>query len=565
MQKTAYPLVLFSLFALSLVADRLAADGPGDPELSRKVDEVFAPWDSTSSPGCALSVIRDGQTIYARGYGMANLEHGLAITPRTIFRIGSTSKQFAAAAIALLAEQGALSLDDDVRQHVPELPEYEAPMTVRHLIHHTSGLRDYLGLMRFSGKRDADYYTNEEVLAKLARQKALNFAPGDRHLYSNSGYFLLSVIVERASGKTLRQFAAEHIFSPLGMRHSHFHDDHREIVPQRATGYSRTADGGFEISQTTLEMVGDGGVFTSVEDLYRWDQNFYHNRLGKGGPQLVELLLTPGRLTGGEALTYAFGLGVSEYKGLLKVAHGGAFVGYRAEMIRFPEEKLSVICLCNLAQTNPSRLAQQVADIYLADKLEVAAPPPEALAVDEAGVEVAAESLARFAGTYFYRPEGRLRTIEVRDGQLFYLRGQGPTSGLKPLADNLFRMLDVSVKIDVRFEAASGGSDPDMVVTVSDGEPNVYTRVDPDECPKDELVRYAGLFYSEELDATYEISAGDKGLVVQLGSEEVELIPAAPDVFAGPFVLEFSRDTAGRVTSFALAAGRVRGIGFERR
>lgn len=361
---------LVSTFLVLVLAQGACGDADADPELMRRVDEIFAEWDSTSSPGCALSVIRDGEVALSRGYGMANLEHDLAITPRTVFRIGSTSKQFSAAAVVLLVEQGELSLDDDVRKYVPELPEHDRPVTVRHLVHHTSGMRDYLALMSRAGKREADYYTNEEVIEALSRQKVLDFTPGDEHRYSNSGYFLLSVIVERASGQSLREFAGEHIFRPLGMRHTHFHDDHRFIVKNRADGYRKTGDGGFEISKTTLEMVGDGGVFTSVEDLYSWDQNFYDNKLGKGGPELIEQLLTPGSLNGGEKLTYAFGLEVIDYKGLRKVAHGGAFVGYRAELIRFPDEKLSVICLCNLAQTNPRRLAQQVADVYLADKLK---------------------------------------------------------------------------------------------------------------------------------------------------------------------------------------------------
>ena len=551
MSKLEY-LLLSSL--LLCIACGVFADAAQDRELTRKVDEVFAEWDTTSSPGCALSVIRASEVIYARGYGMANLEHGLAITPRTVFRIGSTSKQFAATAIALLAEQGKLSLDDDVRKHVPELPEYEASVTVRHLIHHTSGLRDYLGLMRLSGKGEADYYTNDEVIAKLARQKALNFTPGDEYLYSNSGYFLLSVIVERVSGKSLRDFADEHLFGPLDMHHSHFHDDHRRIVAHRADGYRRTADGGFGIDKTTLEMVGQGGVFTSVEDLYHWDQNFYGNRLGKGSPELIELLYTPGVLNDGERLTYAFGLSVTKYRGLRKVAHNGAFAGYRAEMIRFPDEELSVICLCNLAQTHPSRLAQQVADIYLADKLKAFAPAPE----------IAADKLARLAGSYFCRPKGLLHRIEVRDGELYYVRQSGNATGLRPLTEEHFRGRDVPIKLDVYFKLPEGGTEPGMVVTINDADPSVFERIDPVSYTGDKLAQYAGLFYSEELDVTYEVSVGDGSLIVKLGTDGIEITPAVPDVFTGRSMLEFSRDAAGRVTSFSITSGRVRGIDFRR-
>jgi CubicO group peptidase (beta-lactamase class C family) len=277
---------------------------------------------------------------------MANLEHNIPISSTTVFRIASTSKQFTATCVILLAEQGKLSLNDDVRKYLSEMPEYESPITIRHLIHHTSGIRDYLELIELAGMSDHDYYTDEEALEMLTRQKELNFKPGDEYLYSNSGYLLLSIIVQRGSGKSLHEFAEEHIFKPLGMRNTHFHDDHRMIVKNRAAGYSPRENDGYQIRMTTLDIVGDGGVFTTIEDLFLWDQNFYHNRLGE--KNLISQLLTPGMLNNGEKLNYAFGLAVSDYRGLRLISHGGSFAGFRAQMIRFPEQKLSVICLANL-------------------------------------------------------------------------------------------------------------------------------------------------------------------------------------------------------------------------
>lgn len=335
--------------------------------LEAQVDSLFSDWDRPDSPGCALGVIMDGELIYARGYGMADLEHGIPITPRSVFRIGSTSKQFTALCILLLEEEGKLSLDDDIHIFFPEMPAYPAPVTVRQLIHHTSGVRDYLTLMSLAGKRGDDYYTDEEVVTMIARQQELNFLPGEQHLYSNAGYFLLSQIVLKVTGVSLREFALERIFTPLGMAHTHFHDDHTEIVPGRAAGYSRTRDG-FRINMTTLGMIGDGGVFTTVEDLLHWDRHFYGNRLG--GEDLLTKQHTVGVLNNGTELAYAAGLTVSTYRGLRMVSHGGSFVGFRADMIRFPEQRFSVICLANLSSVNPSRLARQVADIYLAGEME---------------------------------------------------------------------------------------------------------------------------------------------------------------------------------------------------
>ena len=295
-----------------------------------KVDEIFSTWDRIDSPGCALGVINNGKLIYTRGYGSANLEYGLPITSKSVFRIGSTSKQFTAMCIALLEEEEKLSLDDNIRRYIPEMPVYESAITIRHLLHHTSGIRDYLTLWSIAGSRDDDFFVDDEVLAMLSRQKELNFAPGDEYLYSNSGYFLLSQIVKRITGKSMREYAEKNIFEPLGMTHTHFHDDHTRIVPKRASGYESTGKNMFRISMTTLDMIGDGGIFTTIEDLLLWDRNFYENKLGKGGPELIEKMQTTGCLNDGTHLDYALGLVVKEHRGLKKVSHGGAFVGYRA-------------------------------------------------------------------------------------------------------------------------------------------------------------------------------------------------------------------------------------------
>src|SRR5688572_28336545 len=239
-----------------------------------RVDSVFRDYDRTDSPGCALGIYRDGRIVYARGYGMANLELAVAISPQTIFDIGSTSKQFAAFAIGLLAQDGKLSLDDPIRKHIPELGDYADGITVGDLVHHTSGLRDYLGLMALAGYGFDDVTDDREALRLIVKQNAANFPPNSEWLYSNSGYFLLSQVVKRVSGQTLRGFAQTRIFNPLGMTATHFHDDHTMIIPGRATGYSPGAAGGYTIEMSGFEQTGDGAVNTSIEELFRWDQNW---------------------------------------------------------------------------------------------------------------------------------------------------------------------------------------------------------------------------------------------------------------------------------------------------
>src|SRR5262245_58448851 len=329
----------------------LAQDGVKDANrLNAKVDAIFAQYDKPDSPGCALGVIKDGKLVYARGYGMANLEHGVPNGPKLVYDIGSTSKQFAAASVLLLAQQGKLSLDDDARKHIPELPAYQKPITVRHLLHHTSGLRDYLTLFSLAGVNFDDTTTEKDALDIIIRQKALNFTPGDEWLYSNSGYFLLSIIIKRASGKSFAEFAKENIFDPLGMKHTLILNDHKKIVPMRATGYSPNPHGGFQIEMSNFEQTGDGAVQTSIEDLLLWDQNFYEPKVG--GKAFLEQIQTVGALNNGEKLDYATGLIIGEYKGLRRVSHGGSWAGYRAELARFPEQKFLVACLCNLSRTN---------------------------------------------------------------------------------------------------------------------------------------------------------------------------------------------------------------------
>jgi len=386
------------------------------------VDTIFAEYDRPDSPGCALGVILDGEFVYRRGYGAANLEHGIPLDADSVFRTGSVAKQFTGMLILLLEEAGALGLDDGLRKWVPEMPDL-GPITVRHLLHHTSGLRDYLALTELAGYREQEYYTPEQLLELLGRQRALNFAPGEEYLYSNTGYFLLGLIAERASGKGMHELGEEMIFGPLGMTSSQFYADPTQIVPRRASGYAPTDDG-FVISMTTLPIVGDGSVFTSVNDLLAWDRNFYDNRLGNADAGLIARWLAPGRLnsgaTAGRGAAYGAGISVGDYRGAELVSHSGGFVGFRADMIRFPQQRATVITLCNVATASPSRSARRVADVFLAGRLgpaEQAAQRETALRVEEE-FTLPVSQLRQFRGRYVSRELGVTYAVEIREGRL---------------------------------------------------------------------------------------------------------------------------------------------------
>jgi CubicO group peptidase (beta-lactamase class C family) len=407
--------------------------------LTMKVDKIFAALDRPNSPGCALGVIKDGEFVYRRGYGMASLEYDIPLSSKSVFYIGSTSKQFVSASILLAAEHGHLSLDDDIRKYVPEIPDYGETITIRNLIHHTSGLRDYLTLWSLAGENIEDIHSADDALQMIARQKALNFEPGDEYLYSNSGYLLLSVIVERATGESLREFAEENIFEPLGMEHTHFHDDYTHPIQDRAIGHFRRPDGTIVLNMSNFSQVGSGGLYTSVDDLLLWDRNFYDNQLGEGG--LIERMLVRGVLTDGDTLSYAAALQVGEYKGLRTVAHGGALGGYRAQLLRFPDQRFSVICLCNVAPTNPTSFAMQVADVYLADQLQA----PEALAEAERArpatavepFELDEARLPEYVGEYYSEELDVQWRFFVEDDSLYM--ADGPDAPFTPTAEDGFR------------------------------------------------------------------------------------------------------------------------------
>ncbi len=560
-------LLILMLSCLTLASTPIADENPA--EITKKVDALFAQYDKPNSPGCALGVIREGRLIYARGYGFANLEHNIPISSKTVFDIGSTSKQFAAASILLLAQHGKLSLDDDIRKLIQEIAAYEQKITIRHLLHHTSGLRDYLTLMSLAGTDFSSVTTDDDALKLLARQKEINFAPGAEHLYSNSGYFLLSVIVRRASGKSLREFAQEHIFTPLGMKHTHFHDDHTMIVPFRATGYSPKQNGGFGIEMSNFEQTGDGAVFTTIEDLLLWDQNFYQPKVG--GRELIDLLLTTGKLNSGEQLKYASGLFVGEHKGLRMISHGGAWAGYRAELIRFPEERFSVACLCNVGSSNPSRLARQVAELYLSDRLKpensISASSTTALV---SSVRLSPQELAQRTGAFREQATGALWKVTAAEGNLV-VDTSSITFQAAAISKSQFRAVNAPANILITFDNAEPGKSSVMRVQIETEKARVFEAISLPVLTPALLAEYAGDYYSDELQTLYRVAHEDGKLFLRLANRDTELAKrplqtSVRDAFTVRGLnLNFVRDGQSRISHFIMNAGRVKNIRFLKR
>lgn len=518
--------------------------------ISKQVDKLFTEWDRKDSPGCALGVISKGKFIYKRCYGMADLEHGVPLTPDSVFDVASTSKQFTAACIAILSRRGKLRLDDPIRKYLPEIPAYKHPITIRHLVHHTSGLRDYLTLMELAGMPYTNDYPDSEVYSLIARQKGLNFRPGTEHVYCNTGYLLLAEIVKRTSGMTLRQYADKNIFSPLGMKSTAFHDDCSRLVRNRAWGYAKGKEGN-KVSLSLFDTVGDGGLYTTLNDLAIWDRNFYDNRVGGFGQSLIRELTTPGRLNGGEELNYAFGLFIEDYRGLKTIHHGGAWVGYRLEFIRFPGQEFSVICLANTEALDAIAMARKVADLYLSDKFT--APKPVTPEQKTAGK---------------FRVKGKPGYyINEKNNGLVTLSAKGECS--LELCGRIQKLNSVSAS---RLEAGNGSCRVDfdgpreLTLTLRNGRKSRYSWLPPAKGSPAQAAGYAGEYYSPELDATHKIVAKDKTLQFLLkGQEEpLKMFPVKKGLFkAGEYItIDFSR--TGRQT-FLLSTGRAKELMFRRK
>ncbi len=534
-------------------------DRAADPA---RVDQVFQPWDSPSSPGCAVAVMKDGRIVYERGYGMADLDHDAKITPATVFNVGSIAKQFTAAAILMLVQDGKVSLDDPIRKYIPELPDFGAPITLRQMLHHTSGLRDYEQLLWFDGWRldSPDLLTDGDILYVMSRQQELNFPPGSDFAYSNTNYMLLAQVVSRVSGQSFPQFTMTRLFQPLGMEHTHFRNNHGETVKNLAYPYLARG-GGFDLCIPNYDTVGATDLLTTVGDLARWDENFYTARVG--GAQIVKQLQERGQLNDGTRLIYAEGMFVGASGGLRIVETGDAGdAGYSANVSRFPDYHLSVATLCNNRPIDSLELSHRVADIYLDGKLSAAL---SAAAGSRGSAHIDRKLAAAYAGTFVDRNENLILKIEPRGDSLRAHWFWGPSevgagSQLEVLGKNRFRYPNVG---EIEF-----GTDGNPRMTVIGMRPASYIRV-PDYRPTTaQLGEFDGRYLSKELDVPYYVTLGGGSLVIHPPKMAPRnLLPLANDLFISDGIsVRFTRDPQGQVSGFLMSGrwNRVQNVRFER-
>jgi CubicO group peptidase (beta-lactamase class C family) len=385
------------------------------PNKEKMIDALFEQEIKKDSPGAAVAVIKDGSVIYKNGYGIACMDYDIPITPSTIFNVASVSKQFTAFVIALLADQGKLSLDDDIRKYLPEIYDFGKTITIRHLIHHTSGLRDQWELLMMAGWRIDDVITNEHILKIVRHQRELNFDPGEEYMYCNTGYTLMGEIVARVSGQSFREFTAKNIFEPLGMNNTHFHNDHEMIVRNMAYSYDLDGNNGFKKIIWSFANVGATSLFTTVEDLAKWLDNF--DKKTVGGETVINQMLQKGKLNNGTELDYAFALVFGKYRELDNFGHGGMDAGYRSHIIFFPDQKFGVVVLSNLGSFSPYDLAMRVADIYLADQLAHMVEVKEETAMQQPE-KTYSTTLDEYVGSYYSDELGTEYTMVIKDDKL---------------------------------------------------------------------------------------------------------------------------------------------------
>jgi len=562
------PLALsWSIVGLLLVGGvttaNVHAQDPSTGDVASRVDSLFARWDKSSSPGCSLGISQDGAVVYERGYGMANLEYGLAITPQSVFNAESITKQFTAMAILLLAQRGQLSLDDEARTYITELPDYGGPLTIRHLLTHTSGLRDVWQLHMLAEPRD---WTSEDDLRLLGRQQALNSPPGTAFEYLNFGYSVLGLIVERVSGQSLRTFADANIFRPLGMTHTFYHDNPRMVVPNRAAGYQPAGAGTFQVAKPFWygagKIGGHGGLHTTAGDLLIWEQNFADVRVGT--PELVAAMQTKWYPPGSDTNFYGFGVYEGQYRGLRRVWHDGSGAGYQAYVIRYPDHGLAIAILCNVTPVNRAQIASRIADIYLAKSFPAPAASIPTVAPPAEPVVVTQTELAALAGTYWNPLTDRVLQIVFQDGQL-----TGDDELLTPLGGGRFRLGGRPNAL--LFPPQKAGASQEMHV-LAPGETIVFSRMAVPSYSSIDLRPFVGKYVSTEIETTYTLTAPDSDLVIQIrGRENIVMRPVFADAFKGEglqgeiqLFVKFMRDAQGVVTGFTLSETRARGVRFVR-
>ena len=540
---------LFVLAFVAFLSTASSAQVPNKEKVVAGAERAFEKITKTfvaPGPGCAAAVSLNGESVFEKAFGLADLEHEVPNTPQTIFESGSVAKQFTAAALVLLQQDGKLSIDDPVRKYIPELPDYGAPLTIRHLLNHTSGIRDWGTVMSLTGAGRGDRVISQDLaLDVITHQRALDFTPGAEYSYSNSGYNLAAIIVERVSKQKFADFLSERLFKPLGMSHSSIRDDYQRIVPGRAQAYSRQGNGPWRLNMPFMNVYGNGGMLTTVGDWIKWNAMLDSRSLGAG---LVDALETRGVLNDGRKIVYALGLEVSTYKGLKDVSHGGATAGYQTFLARYPDNKVSIAVMCNGTSPSAGLIAANITD-------EIFGPYPESPKIEAA--QVSEDELKKFVGLWRNEKTHFPGRFVIENGVTRWGNGR-----LIPKGSGQF----VGGNNELKFAFDKDGKPISAASVDDEGAVTRFVAEQPWTPTPAELESFKGVWYSEEAGATFTFDVdGDKAFIKQRPATSLQLQPLYKDhFFAQGSVVWFTRDKTGKVNDMHVGASRKRDMQFVR-
>jgi CubicO group peptidase (beta-lactamase class C family) len=528
---------------------------------TKKIDALFKKWDSPGSPGCVIGVVRNDSLIYAKGYGLANIEYGIPNTPETIYHMASVSKQFTAYAIVLLASQGKLQLDDDIHKYLPWFPDLKEKITIRHLLNHTSGIRDQWQLLAISGTRLDDVIKQEQIVKVLGKQQVLNFKPGDQYSYSNSGFTMLAEIVKSVSGKTLRQFADSAIFKPLGMNNTHFHDDYTEVVKNRSYSYNRKDRDGFSNSILSYSNSGATSLFTNVDDMSKWVMNFYDHQVGT--QQDIEQLTQKGKLNNGNESSYALGIGVGTFKGFKQYSHNGADAGYRTAVSVFPDLKMGFIVFSNLGDFEMNKL-NEITALFVKDTTKKVTDQANRM-VDASSTDLKDIARAKgFSGNYI-ADDGDQLSFKLYKEKLYWER-YGRMDVLLNLEKDSFQVVNAK---DLKFLFNITATGDTLVKESWPGGRSLVKYASANNLTDKQLQAYAGMYYCPELDCKYGIVVKGTDLMLTNNKyEDTKLKLTSKDHLFSDYWwmghLKIMRNSKKEIAGFEVSNGRVMHLQFDK-
>ena len=552
--KTNYLIVYVLFFSV------MTCFGQISEEQIEKIDSLFTPWNTPNHPGGSVLISKNGKTIFSKAYGLASLEYNIPNTENTLFNIGSVSKQFTAMGIVLLEQQSKLSFDDDVRKYIPELANYDKIITIRHLLHHTSGVRDLHGLLGLAGWRPADLETNEDVYRIFENQKELNFSPGDEFSYSNTGYIFLAKIIENVSEISFEKWMKQNIFEPLGMKNTYVESQHDSVIANNATSYYLREE--FKRAIEYWRYFGAGNMHSTTKDINIWLQNFSAPQEEWASAFKKLLLTTP--LNNGFETTYGFGVRIESYSGKKVIQHGGSVGGFRAITRVFPEEQLNIVILSNYSRSSIGSKTNKISDIFLSNSKDTSIKEAAQKSQIPDFIKLSNKKLKQFEGVYWSDSEKSGRKIYVKNDTLRYSSSTRNEWALVPTNEHTFIMMHPSIKPIVTFDNKTH----QMTIKIEDNLPGVFSFLQSNvDKNTNDLNAFVGHYYSPELKTTYSVFNEGKDIYIEHARHgKMKLNQLYNTVFSTDEpvgIVEINRSKSGEVLGLRMSNGRTRNVWFK--